>query len=110
MGVTSKGGPCRQGFRYGGQTRGLARGRGGPGPAPPPAAPSRPSFPVPVAGLAAGLGWGFYLLWPLGVLHLVQQILRLDTEDPQLCLSLFHSNRDFGLIVLVAIIAGTLTG
>ena len=49
----------------------------------------------PFAILVALLGaWGF------GV-HMVWQMLRLDTEDTQVCLKLFRSNRDTGLIPLL---------
>ncbi len=47
---------------------------------------------APVAALAGAL-----LVW---------QIVTLDVDDPARCLRLFRSNRDFGLIVFAAIVAG----
>ncbi|QCK86023.1 4-hydroxybenzoate octaprenyltransferase [Phreatobacter aquaticus] len=38
-------------------------------------------------------------------LHLAWQIARLDIEDPDLCLRLFQSNRDAGLILLAGLMA-----
>jgi 4-hydroxybenzoate polyprenyltransferase len=38
-------------------------------------------------------------------LHLAWQIARIDIEDPDLCLRLFKSNRDAGLILLVGLMA-----
>jgi 4-hydroxybenzoate polyprenyltransferase len=38
-------------------------------------------------------------------LHAAWQIARLDIDDPRRCLSLFKSNREFGLIVLAGLIA-----
>ncbi|MGV8995321.1 MAG: 4-hydroxybenzoate octaprenyltransferase [Parvibaculaceae bacterium] len=38
--------------------------------------------------------------------HLVWQIRALDIDDEAKCLKLFRSNREFGLIVFVAIVAG----
>lgn len=38
-------------------------------------------------------------------LHAAWQIARLDIDDPQRCLMLFKSNREFGLIVLAGLIA-----
>jgi len=60
------------------------------------------------AGLLAGLGLAYYLVLALGIWHLVRQILRLDIARPELCLQLFRSNRDFGLIIFVAAAAGAL--
>ncbi len=59
-----------------------------------------------VAGYLAGLGWPFYPLLALAVLHLIWQAATADTENPKDCLSKFKSNRDFGLIVFVAVVAG----
>jgi 4-hydroxybenzoate polyprenyltransferase len=59
-----------------------------------------------VAGAAAGLGSVYYAGVFFAGAHLVSQILRLDIDDPAKCLALFRSNRDFGLIVFVAIVAG----
>ncbi len=61
-----------------------------------------------LAGWLAGLGPWFYLGWAVGVVHLGWQVRRLDVDRPAVCLDLFKSNRDFGLIVLVAIVAGQL--
>ncbi len=36
-------------------------------------------------------------VWVMGW-HLMWQLTRLDTEDPEKCLRLFRSNRDAGLI------------
>jgi 4-hydroxybenzoate polyprenyltransferase len=41
----------------------------------------------------------------LFALHLAWQIARLDIEDPDLCLRLFKSNRDAGLIFLAGLMA-----
>lgn len=61
------------------------------------------------AAVAAGLGIGAYLGLGLAALHLLWQILRLDIDDPARCLALFKSNRDFGLLLFLALIAGAMT-
>jgi 4-hydroxybenzoate polyprenyltransferase len=48
-----------------------------------------PGLPL-VAGLAGVAGYGAHLAW---------QLARLDIDDPALCLQLFRSNRDAGLIL-----------
>lgn len=60
------------------------------------------------AGAAADLGLAYYAGVALAAAHLASQILRLDIDDPARCLALFRSNRDFGFIVLAAIVAGRL--
>ncbi len=45
---------------------------------------------VLVLGLAGAWGFGWHMAWQLG---------RLDIDDPDICLHLFRSNRDAGLIV-----------
>ena len=58
------------------------------------------------AGALAGLGFLFWIGLGVGAAHLVRQIRRLDIDDPSLCLQLFRGNRDFGLILFAAIVAG----
>ncbi|MBN8926716.1 MAG: 4-hydroxybenzoate octaprenyltransferase [Rhodospirillales bacterium] len=58
------------------------------------------------AGWLAGLGPWFYpaLALPAGLL--AWQVIRLDIHDPALCLRLFRANREAGLAVGLAILAG----
>jgi 4-hydroxybenzoate polyprenyltransferase len=56
------------------------------------------------AGLKAGFGAGWVLAMAFTGSHLFWQIRRLDIDDPALCLKLFKSNRDMGLILLATII------
>ncbi|MCC7045868.1 MAG: 4-hydroxybenzoate octaprenyltransferase [Alphaproteobacteria bacterium] len=60
------------------------------------------------SGLAARLGWPFYLVLLAGLVHLFWQASGVDTDDPRDCLRKFRSNRDFALIVLAALVAGHL--
>ena len=62
------------------------------------------------AGHIAGLGIGFAVGMALVAAHLAWQIIHLDIHDGANCLSTFKSNRDLGLIVLGAILAGIITG
>ena len=59
-------------------------------------------------GAMAKLDWPFYLLMLAAVLHLVWQVKTLDIDDSPGCLRRFKSNRDFGFLVLFAIIMGKL--
>jgi 4-hydroxybenzoate polyprenyltransferase len=63
---------------------------------------------IALAGAAAGTGAVFMV----GVIafgaHLGWQIYRLDIDDPELCLWLFKSNRDAGLILFAALVADAL--
>ena len=59
-----------------------------------------------VVGAAADLGVIYYLGIFFAAAQLISQILRLDVDDAGKCLVLFRSNRDFGLIVFVAFVAG----
>lgn len=62
-----------------------------------------------VAGHLAGLGWGYYAGLALGALHMAWQVKILDIDHPPTCLRIIRSNRDFGLIVFAAMVAGQLT-
>ncbi|QUD87326.1 4-hydroxybenzoate octaprenyltransferase [Phenylobacterium montanum] len=57
-------------------------------------------------GLAARLGTPFYLIVPLYAAHLLRQTLKLKLDDPAGALALFKSNRDAGLILFAALVAG----
>lgn len=46
----------------------------------------------------------FYGLVVLAAIHLFWQIAAVDIHDPEKCLIVFKSNRDFGLILFVAIV------
>jgi 4-hydroxybenzoate polyprenyltransferase len=65
-------------------------------------------------GLLALAGWsaGAGIVYSLGLMafaaHLTWQIRRLDIHDPALCLAVFKSNRDAGLILFCALIFETL--
>jgi 4-hydroxybenzoate polyprenyltransferase len=61
-----------------------------------------------LAGRLAGLGPLFYWGLALAALHLAWQVKRVDLDDPADCLSKFKSNRDFGFILMAAIVAGSL--
>ncbi len=61
------------------------------------------------AGASAGLGPLFYALLPLSALHAVWQLATWKMDDPANCLKRFRSNRDFGLLVWIAILVGALT-
>ncbi len=58
------------------------------------------------SGFFAGLTIWFFvaLAWP--AVLLARQVQRLDIHDPALCLSLFRANRDVGLTVALALLAG----
>jgi 4-hydroxybenzoate polyprenyltransferase len=59
-----------------------------------------------LVGAVAGLGSIYYAGVFFAGAQLFSQILRLDIDDPAKCLALFRSNRDFGLIVFAAFVAG----
>ena len=61
-----------------------------------------------LAGLLAGLGWAFLpaLLVPAALLAF--QVATLDIHDPARCLRLFKLNREVGLLVALAFLAGRL--
>ena len=58
------------------------------------------------AMLAAGLHAAGVLALVLPAALLARQIVRLDIDDPALCLALFKSNREVGLAVAAAILIG----
>lgn len=59
-----------------------------------------------MAGSAAELGFGYTLGLAVGAFHFARQIGKVDIDDPQTCLAVFKSNRDFGFIVLISIVVG----
>jgi 4-hydroxybenzoate polyprenyltransferase len=68
------------------------------------------SLAVALIGLAGAFAGAAALFW-LGLTafaaHLGWQIARLDIRDPGLCLALFKSNRDAGLILFAGMVADT---
>jgi 4-hydroxybenzoate polyprenyltransferase len=61
---------------------------------------------IAAAGLLAGAGPVFLAGLAVSAAHLVWQIVTLDGNDPDNCLKRFRSNRDFGAIIFVALVAG----
>ena len=61
---------------------------------------------IGLAGWLVAMGPGFYLMLILAGGHLVWQIRTLDLDDPMSCLARFRSNRAFGLLVFLALLAG----
>jgi 4-hydroxybenzoate polyprenyltransferase len=59
---------------------------------------------IGLAGLTAGAGWVFLLGLLAFAAHLAWQIHTVDTANPALCLRLFKSNRDAGLILFGALV------
>lgn len=59
---------------------------------------------ITAAGLLAGAGIVFLLGMGAAGAHLLWQVATLDIDNPDNCLRRFRSNRDFGLIVLAAIV------
>ena len=59
-----------------------------------------------IAGTVVGMGWLFYAgLLPVAA-HLLWQIRTLDIDEPENCLARFRSNRETGLLVMIALLAG----
>ena len=56
------------------------------------------AFALAGAGLVAFIGLALFAA------HLARQIVRIDIRDPALCLTLFKSNRDAGLILFAALV------
>jgi 4-hydroxybenzoate polyprenyltransferase len=57
-----------------------------------------------LAGWSAGAGAVFALGLAAFAAHLAWQVQRLDIDDPDLCLAVFKSNRDAGLILFAALV------
>ena len=54
---------------------------------------------VGAAGITAGAGLPFFVGLGAAALHAFWQMSKLDIDDPDLCLRLFWSNRDLGLLI-----------
>jgi 4-hydroxybenzoate polyprenyltransferase len=63
---------------------------------------------IAIASFGAGAG----IIFAVGLLafaaHLAWQVARLDIDDPDLCLMLFKSNRDAGLILFAGFVLDAL--
>jgi 4-hydroxybenzoate polyprenyltransferase len=62
---------------------------------------------IGVAGALAGAGALFWLGLAAFATHLAWQIVRLDIRDPAVCLAVFKSDRDAGLILFAGMVADT---
>ncbi len=61
-----------------------------------------------LAGWLAGASLFYFTGLAGGALHLAWQIARLEIDNPDRCLMLFRSNRDFGWIIFAGILADTI--
>lgn len=59
-----------------------------------------------VTGHLAGLTWPFFAGLALAAAHFAWQVTALDIDDAKDCLAKFRSNRDAGLILFAAFVAG----
>jgi len=66
------------------------------------------SITLVAVGISGALGPIYFAGVALAIAHLVWQIRSLVIDDAALCLKLFRSNRDFGLIVFAAIMVDRL--
>ncbi|HLT02057.1 MAG TPA: 4-hydroxybenzoate octaprenyltransferase [Geminicoccaceae bacterium] len=61
---------------------------------------------IGVAGGLAGMRWGFFLVLVAAGAHLAWQVRTLELDDVRSCLVRFRSNREFGWLVFLALLAG----
>jgi 4-hydroxybenzoate polyprenyltransferase len=59
-------------------------------------------------GYIAGLGWPFFVFLLLATGHLWWQAATVNINAPKDCLKKFKSNREFGILVFMGIVAGRL--
>jgi len=59
---------------------------------------------IGTALMLAGSGWLGWIGLAAFALHLAWQIVRLDIRDSRLCLKLFKSNRDAGLLLFIGLV------
>jgi 4-hydroxybenzoate polyprenyltransferase len=59
---------------------------------------------IGIAGFMSGAGWIFAIGLVAFAVHLAWQVRRLDISDSALCLRLFKSNRDAGLVLFASMI------
>ena len=60
-----------------------------------------------LAGWAAGLSWPFYVLLVLPAAHFAWQVTTADFDDPASCRRRFTSNGQVGVLIFLAIVAGS---
>lgn len=58
------------------------------------------------AGSMADMGWLFYVGLVPVALQLAWQVRTVDIDDPENCLARFRSNREVGLLVMIALLLG----
>lgn len=61
-----------------------------------------------MAGFVMELGPVFYLFWAISTGHLLRQIYLWQMDDPANCLNHFRSNRDFGFLIALGFLLGSL--
>jgi 4-hydroxybenzoate polyprenyltransferase len=61
-----------------------------------------------ISGLLGELGILYFVFLILGAGHLYRQIKQIDIDNPDLCLQVFKSNRDFGLILCLGLALGAI--
>jgi 4-hydroxybenzoate polyprenyltransferase len=64
---------------------------------------------IGVALALAGAGWMAWLGLAAFAVHLISQIERVEIGDPQLCLRIFKSNRDAGLLLFAGLLADAIS-
>jgi 4-hydroxybenzoate polyprenyltransferase len=64
---------------------------------------------IGVALALAGAGWMAWIGLAAFAVHLVSQIERLDIGDPKLCLRIFKSNRNAGLLLFAGLLADAIS-
>jgi 4-hydroxybenzoate polyprenyltransferase len=64
---------------------------------------------IGVALALAGAGWMAWIGLAAFAVHLVSQIERLETGDPQLCLRIFKSNRNAGLLLFAGLLSDAIS-
>lgn len=63
---------------------------------------------IAVSAYMLNLPLSFWVALGFGGLHMVWQIFRLDIDNPDRCLAIFKSNKEFGFIILLGFIASGL--
>jgi 4-hydroxybenzoate polyprenyltransferase len=64
---------------------------------------------IGMALVLAGVRWPAWLGLAAFAGHLIRQIRRLDISDPALCLRIFKSNRDAGLLLFAGLLVDAVT-